>query len=364
MGAKRNPKPKHRPPRGGRQQELPLNTQPTLAELVTWYREKSGLWPRLRPGSQRTRGSHLRLAVESLSAHPTTGEITAWLAAQVECGKWSRTTANQVRKTLYFLYRVSRDLYAPTLLNVVAGVPAFEVPLEAPRCLPDPERTLERLLAACTDEREQGFVAVAFELGLRRGELLGLEPKHLDLKDLDRAFLAVRQQRSADSAEPSELKTASSCATLPISRELAERLRRLLKRRLSTGRAARGEAARRYLFPYFKHDVEDLIRRLRAAVPEAFPPGRAWHAFRHTVATDLVERGWRVEEVQNVLRHKNYAYTAAYVRSIRGHEVPEEKLRARYADRAREKQHATLKPIVGDGKTVSQSNQQKTRRNA
>ncbi|MGZ3460496.1 MAG: site-specific integrase, partial [Archangium sp.] len=108
-------------------------------------------------------------------------------------------------------------------------------------------------------------------------------------------------------------------------------------------RTQRGKAAKVLMFPYYTDGMAELLARLRAAVPEAFPRrvrgvsgGAAFHVFRHTVATELARRGLREQDLMRLLRHKNFATTTAYVGAIRGREQPTDVLRKAWADEAAE----------------------------
>jgi integrase len=330
-----NKKPKKKPA-AGRQEELPLTTQPTLAELVGWYldAEKTSLKAR----TLRGRRNQLNRAVRSLPARPTSGDIRAWLAGRVERREVTGRTANLVLKNLGRVYRLARDLRYPGLLNVVAAVKPFPVVQEKPKALPDPARDWPKCLAACRDVRERAFLSVMRRSGLRPSEALGLEPRHVDLQ---RGTLAIEQQRGEDSAGIGTLKTDTSKATLKLHPETAELLRQVLADRRAREKGLRpagekprrGHAAATYLFPYYAGELQGLMARLRAAVPEAFQKrevgsrgGAAFHVFRHTFATALANAGMRETDLQLLLRHKSLATTQVYIGAIRGRAMPEDAL--------------------------------------
>ncbi len=357
MGSKK-PKPKSKAEKLDERQRalsLALPGLPTLAELVKWHADT--LLSRLRPGSRRTLRSLYRIAVAELPPRPTGGEVAAWLTRKVEAGEWSRTTANLARKALYRLYKSARDLRWPMLLNVIAEVPPFVEAAPPPRVLPNPEETFERFLLACNDDTERAMLHVLRDLGLRIGEVLGLEPHHLSVASDDGATISLMQQRDASLSKPADLKTRAAAATMAVSPELAALLRRVLRARQSPAEGAHRKPGKlaRYVFPFRKTHLAQLLARLRAAVPGALPPGLGWHAFRHTLATEMVlEAGRPVEDVMGVLRHSQMAHTVGYVATIRAREVPKDALQAVWAARAAKRANAA-KLSGGIGLTVGQS---------
>jgi integrase len=192
--------------------------------------------------------------------------------------------------------------------------------------------------------------------------------------DLARGTLEIAQHRGEDSARPGPLKTDTSAAVVKLHPEAAELLRQVLAlhRAREKGFAVagekvkRGEAARRYLFPYYQGELQKLLARLRQAVPEAFKKrdvggtgGAAFHVFRHTFATALANQGMKETDLQLLLRHKSLSTTQVYIASIRGRAMPEDALQkaweaeaaAEAAARESEESHTVL-PEVGGGKTV------------
>ena len=329
MGAKRKPKTrqKGRAKASARQEELPLDTNPTLAAVCGWYEGQV-----LAHLAERTRASQvsvLRQAVAALPSHPDGRHLLEWLHGRIERGELMASSANKCLKVLKRVYRCHLDhRWCP---QPFARVRYFPEERQAPRSLADAERTFARFLEACRDDRERAWLCVLRYLGLRRGEALGLEPKHLALADLDRATLAVLQQRAPDYIEPGPLKTSKSERTLLLPRPLAELLKRVLTQRLRGLKDARGQASRRYVFPYSEAQLEEFLGRLRAAVPGVLRKrevgqhgGDAWHPFRHTRVSDFSGAGTKVENVAVYLGHTNIRHTAAYMDSFRARVVPED----------------------------------------
>ncbi|ATB36278.1 phage integrase family protein [Cystobacter fuscus] len=336
MGAKRNPKSKS--PAGRKraagQEELPLDNNPTLGQVTGWY-ERTVL-PHLAKRTGDSQRSVLRQAVAALPTHPDGRHLVDWLHGRMERGELMASSANKALKVLKHVYRRYADhRWCP---QPFARVRAFPEENQAPRSLEDADTTFPRFLAACRDDRERAWLCVLRYLGLRRGEVLGLEPRHLSLADLDKATLAVEQQRQPDYIKPGPLKTAKSRRTLMVPRPLAELLKRVLTQRLRGLKDARGQASRRFVFPYSEAQLTELLERLRAAVPGVLRErergdhgGDAWHVFRHTRVKDFTGVGTRVEDVAVYLGHTNIRHTQGYMDNFRARVVPEDMQRQYWA---------------------------------
>lgn len=340
VGAKRNSKVK----KAAAQEELPLSTQPTFAELVDWYVETEAV--RLRKGTLKGKRCVLLQAQRALPERPTSEDIRKWLAGRVERRELTGSSAKQTLKALGRMYRLARDLRYPGLLNVVARVPSFPVVKQTPKALPSPETDWPKCLAACEDVTEQAYLSVMRRMGLRPGEARALEPRHINLAE---GTLSIEQTRHPDVAVPGPLKTDTSAATKRLHPETAELLRQVLAVHRARAKGVRvvgaperrGEAARRYLFPYFREHEKRLMERLRAAVPEAFTRrerggrgGAGLHCLRHTFATAADRAGMSQAALQVAMRHKNPATTAVYLDSIRGRREPVEELERVWAEEA------------------------------
>jgi integrase len=344
MGGKRNPKARQKGRASTRQEELPLTTQPTFKELVAWYLDAEKT--QLRARTLKGRRCALERAVKALSARPTSGDIRAWLAGRVERRELTGSSANLMLKYLGRVYRLARDLRYPGLLNVVAAIKRFPVVKEKPKALPDPARDWPKCLEASRDVRERAFLSVMRRSGLRPGEALALEPRHVDL---GRGLVTIEQQRSEDTATAGPLKTDTSAGVVKLHPETLELLRQVLADRRARERGLRpvgerpkrGHAAATYLFPYYSGELGELMVRLRAAVPGAFKKrerggtgGAAYHVFRHTFATALAGTGMKETDLQLLLRHKSLATTQVYIAAIRGREMPEDALAKAWAAEA------------------------------
>lgn len=309
------------------QTNLPLG--PTFARLVAIYEAER--LPRLRRSTQRSERAILRAAVERVGTDtPTSGDWIRYFNARLAAGELTESTVLTHRKVISRVYQFGRNFFA-VVHDPLRDVPRPRLQVQRPRALRDPVRTFPQLLAAMPDYRAKAFLSLLRRHGLRRGEGLGLEPRHIDWSA---GTLRIEQQRDPTSAEPRPLKSDTASATLPLHPETAELLRAAMRERMARGIDRReGAAALRYVFPYYTHATDRLIAICREVAPEDFPRrvvgvrgGDAWHVFRHTFGTELVELGLPLEKLKMFLRHRSIQTTQEYVAAIRGRVIDTQEL--------------------------------------
>jgi integrase len=169
------------------------------------------------------------------------------------------------------------------------------------------------IMAAFQDTRLEALVPVALTLGLRRGEVLGLRWSDLDLDEgtMKVRFQAQRQDGEWRFVEP---KSKESQRTLPMPPFLVERLRshrtRLLEERMAAGPAWRDYDL---VFPTevgTPQDGMNVTHRFQARLKKAGLPRMRFHDLRHGAATVLLNNGFTLKEVQEILGHSTYRMTA------------------------------------------------------
>jgi len=143
-------------------------------------------------------------------------------------------------------------------------------------------------------------LAVLYGTGLRRGEL-----ERLELSSWDRSTgvleLDGRKTREVRRVPVPELVARCLEAYLPLRQQLLERRGRLEQSALFVNRKAERLPGRA---------VSGAVARLAARAGL----GRVTvHAFRHSCASDLLEAGVRVPEVQRMLGHRGLATTMRYL---------------------------------------------------
>src|ERR1019366_226732 len=161
-------------------------------------------------------------------------------------------------------------------------------------------------------ERDLALAAVLVGTGARAGELCGIRIRDLVL-DVDDPYVRVTGKGDVvrDCPLPAELVDA-------IQVYLASRLERTRRR----ARRADPLWLNNHGAPLTPATLDHYVCRWfsRAEVP--LPAGAQAHAFRHTVAMQLVGRGEALNVVQALLGHASLRSTEIYIRAA-GHHVRE-----------------------------------------
>jgi integrase len=184
----------------------------------------------------------------------------------------------------------------------------------------------QRLLAAASGDRLEALFVIALTMGLRRGELLGLQWSDLDHADhvlsIERAV-----QRAAGQLRFVEPKTPRSCRVLPVPKVAmaafnAHRARQF-RERLAAGDSWHGGDlifASSIGTPMEPRNVNRRFNELRARA------GLDWlrlHDLRHACATYLLANGVEPRTVMEILGHSTIRLTM----DLYGHVLPD-RLRA------------------------------------
>lgn len=253
-------------------------------------------------------------------------EIQAFLSDLATRQQVSVATQNQALAALLFLYR--------QVLGVPMGVPEGIAAAKRPKRLPtvlsqeDVARVLDQLRGPV-----QLMASLLYGSGLRVGECCALRVKDVDLVRGELLVRAGKGDRDRRTTLPSRL--------IPALRKQLTRVEALHRRDLARGHGAvvlpdalarkMPQAARslqwQWLFPAAREYVEPatgLIRRhhidssvVQRAIPTAARAagvsGRvSCHTFRHSFATHLIEAGYDIRTVQELLGHRDVSTTMVY----------------------------------------------------
>lgn len=288
---------------------------------------------RVRHYSLRTEQAYVgwirRFILANGKRHPRELEgrhVEAFLTGLATRGRVAASTQNQALAALLFLYRDVLQVELPWMDSVVRA--------KRPRRLPVvlSQAEVRRLLTAI-DERAWLMAALLYGTGIRLMECLRLRVKDLDF---ERGEITVRNGKGGKDRHvplPGSLREALPAAV--------ERVRVLHEADLAAGvgevwlpaalerkypNAAR-EFGWQYLFPSPKLSVDPrtgvlrrhhldesvLQRAVRAARQRAgIVKPATCHTLRHSFATHLLEAGYDIRTIQELLGHKDLATTQIY----------------------------------------------------
>jgi integron integrase len=271
--------------------------------------------------------------------HPTTlseRDVAGFLSELAVRRRVSASTQNQALSALLFLYR--EVLGAP--LALVDGVVRAQRPRRLPTVLTrDEVRTILKRLAdrRGSDGGARLVVSLLYGSGLRLAEALALRVKDVDLARGELTVRGGKGDRDRLTMLPSSLA--------PDVRRQIERVRHLHTRDLAHGggrvvlpdslatklpSAAESfgwqwvfPATRRYVDPrtgeHRRHHLDASV--VQRALQEAVESARetlglvkrvSCHTFRHSFATHLIESGYDIRTVQELLGHRDVRTTMLY----------------------------------------------------
>lgn len=176
--------------------------------------------------------------------------------------------------------------------NPAANIPSVPVPRSVPRALRAAQVT--DAIGAARDPRERVAISLMVQEMLRAQEVAGLELGDIDL---DERLLLVRKGKGGHQR------------VLPISAETAVAVARYLDQ----WPARSGPLIRSYLDPAAPIQPRYLSALVAKAMHRA-GIAETGHALRHTGASDMLERGANIREVQIALGHASLGTTQRYLR--------------------------------------------------
>ena len=253
-------------------------------------------------------------------------EVERFLSLLAMRGKVAPSTQNQALSALLFLYREVLGLRLPWMEHVVRA----KRPSRVPTVLSQDEA---RLLLASMDGRNGLLARLLYGTGLRLMEALRLRVKDVDFA---RNEIVVRNGKGGN-----DRRTVLPASLVPPLQLEVERVRALHSHDLANGHGAvwlphalarkypkaSTEFGWQYLFPALRlsrdprdgatrrHHLDDAtlsraIRRARSRAGIAKPVSA--HTLRHSFATHLLESGYDIRTIQELLGHKDVATTQIY----------------------------------------------------
>ena len=264
-------------------------------------------------------------------------EIQSFLTELATRAKVSASTQNQALSAILFLYKKVLKIDLPFLDDVVRAKRPVRVPIVMNRA--EAQKVLDLMQG-----RYRMMASLLYGSGLRLSECLQLRVQDIDFQYLQ---LTVRNGKGQK-----DRRTIFPEALVPHLEVQMEHVRRVLERDREQGRpgVSLPEAIDRkyvnaalswrwqYIFPSRKyafirrnlgqrrHHVHPsgLSRAVKIAVEESGINKRATaHTFRHSFATHLIEAGYDIRTVQELLGHSDVKTTQVYTHVLKrgGHAV-------------------------------------------
>lgn len=264
-------------------------------------------------------------------------EIQAFLTDLATRGKVSASTQNQALSSLLFLYKKVLKIDLPFLDEIVRAKRPVRVPIVMTR--PEAAKVL-----SCMQGRYWLMASLLYGSGLRTSECLQLRVQDIDFHYLQ---LTVRNGKGGK-----DRRTIMPESLVPHLEQQLDVVRGILARDRERGRegVSLPDAIGRkyvnaslswrwqYIFPsknyaFIRSNLgrrrhhahpSGLSRAVKIAVEEAGIKKRATaHTFRHSFATHLIESGYDIRTVQELLGHSNVKTTQIYTHVLQrgGHAV-------------------------------------------
>ena len=230
------------------------------------------------------------------------------------------------QKSVYNVHLVLRKALADAvddgLLEVNPAVRAWTAPRVAATMRTWTEDEAAQFVRKVVGHPDAALYRLALATGMRRGELLGLRWRDLDL---DTSSLSVRQQvvRAAGSLRIGPPKTAASRRRIALDADTVEALRGHRRsqavERLQAGRGQSGDDLVFGRPDGAPRDPDVVSHTFRRSVTAAGLPVIRFHDLRHTHASLLLARGTNPKVVQERLGHASVAITL----DLYSHVVPD-----------------------------------------
>lgn len=299
-----------------------MSPTPTLGEYLTDWLD-TVVAPTLRPATHRQYESVCRVWIIPLLGDVPMSDLTParvqWWVATVYGSHLRPRSALQVTMVLRAaLNRAVRWGILPASPLRQVSVPRSSA--RKPRPLTGAEAA--RFVVAVRGERLEACLLLALMVGLRRGELLGLQWQDVDFAT---ARLSVRRQlshgRDGNGATFAPLKTGSSERTVNLPTLVLEALRqhRGAQETEALRAGTRGWTDAGLVF--CRRDGKPLgdgplTAAWRRSLARAGIERRSFHSARHTAATLLMENGVHPKVVQVTLGHARIEQTMNVYTSV------------------------------------------------
>lgn len=278
-----------------------------------WLTER----PNLRPRTRETYEAQLRLHI-----YPTLGSVELRKLTPRDVRRWHAELSKDLSVTMVAkCYRLTRTILSTAVADeLIARNPCQIEHAGVERAAERPVATVAQVYAAADaiGARYRAMVLLAGFCGLRLGELLGLECRHLNLLHATLTVEQQEQQLADGKLIVGPPKTAAGVRTLALPAFLTAELEHHLGTYAARGPAGRvfpgerGGALRRHVLQ--KHWTG---ARSKAGLPDTF----RFHDLRHTANTLTAAAGASTAELMARMGHASYQAALRYQHATRDRDV-------------------------------------------
>lgn len=210
-----------------------------------------------------------------------------------------------IRRIVAPLKALLAEAYELELLPSNPAKVRVVVPGERPTRTAPKHMTTEEVAAVleALPERDRLLFAFLSRTGVRISEALGAKWKDIEQTDDGPVFQIRRQHYRGELRDETKTEAGSRAVAL-----LPSVMRDLMRHRASTSYAAEDDP----IFPTIigtHQDAHNVRKRLRPAARAAGVPWVTPHVFRHSLATELRDRGYDASVIARVLGHTDEAFT-------------------------------------------------------
>jgi integrase len=313
---------------------IPKGTD-TLKSLISEWREQVA--GTLKPSSLKAANSHLRRIEPSLGEFALS-ELTV---KKVQAFATSLSTGSRTRKTIEnILLTLSSILSAGRKWG-------YAIPQVAISDLSLPQSTRKdgrfytfKQMQKIIHSADEPLSTICFLLsvtGMRIGEVLALR-----VEDLDFQRMLIKVRGSVYAGQIGTPKSKASIADLPMPPALESRLKTYLASKHYRENDLGLLFINRCDRPYSANKLRE--KKLRPLLAELGIPLAGFHAFRHAVATELIDRGAPITVVQAQMRHSDARVTLG----LYGHVIPQSQRDAMNGLAARLGRQLLTEPRIAD----------------
>ncbi len=289
-------------PKHEKQQKPPKKEIPTFAKFVERGMEQYDVANRLRDSTADNYRQDLKAHLIPILGDLRLDEIDAEAVQRLKAARANRHMASTVNKVLARLKTILRSAIEWKVIAMMPQIKRLkESTLEKPHYKHVDD---EKFLAAArkADLKLYTVILLADDAGMRHGEVIALRKEDIRLDDGPTGAILV--SRSSYKGKVTATK-GNRCRRIP----LTPRLRKALLEFLPTVKgelvvvSKKGEPIRS------EHPLRMWIRELQ----DQLGLRRGVHILRHTFATQALNKGASLREVQALLGHTNIATTERYL---------------------------------------------------